>query len=148
MVHISRYKVRKEVYERINDLFFIIMNRLKRKDAFKQATSELFSPTEKVMFMKRIATIYMVLRGAEYKEISRTLKVSTATVSKFAILFREEDTEIGKIIKAIQKDENTINLLDDLIFNAFNQRGFRKGHWQEYWTHEKRKSQRSIMGSK
>lgn len=147
MVYISRYKVQDKVFDRINDLFYIFIKSLKSKALFIKATDELFSPTEKVMFIKRVAVIYMILRGAEYREASRMLKVSTATVSKFSILFKDTDSEIAKIIKTIQADEGTINLLDDLIFNLFNQRGLKKGHWKEYWEHEKRKSKRNIMGT-
>lgn len=147
MVHISRYKVRPDVYDRINDLFFIVMRELKTKKMFVEVTNELFSSTEKVMFMKRIATIYMILRGSEYRDVSRTLKVSTSTVSKFSLLFKESESKIAKILNGLRVNEDVINLLDDLIFNLFNQRGFKKGHWQEYWDHEKRKSKRKIMGT-
>jgi len=147
MVHISKYKVRAEVYERVNDLFYIVMSKLKTKKMFAEITKELFSSTEKVMFMKRIATIYMILRGAEYRDVSRTLHVSTSTVSKFSLLFKEKESKIAKLINNLQASESVVNLLDDLVFNLFNQRGFKKGHWQEYWEYEKRKNKRKIMGT-
>lgn len=44
---------------------------------------QFFTQSEQIMFAKRLAVIAMLTTGTSYYEISRSLKVSTSTVSRF-----------------------------------------------------------------
>lgn len=44
--------------------------------------SEFFTPTEQIMFAKRLATIMMIHNGYSFSAIERTLKLSPSTVTR------------------------------------------------------------------
>jgi len=68
--------------EAIQDQMALVFLKLKYDKNGRKFIEEFFSPTEKVMFAKRLAIVVMRVRGVSFYEISASLKVSTSTVSR------------------------------------------------------------------
>lgn len=58
---------------------------------------ELFTKTEKVMFAKRIALIYLLSKNVPYEKIEDLLHLSPVTISKFSL-----GLEIGRYKQTIR----------------------------------------------
>jgi len=70
--------VRKNVFIQLTELFLANTN----KNEFSKTLFELLSRSERIMLAKRVAIIGMLLYKCSIREISHTLKVSTATIWK------------------------------------------------------------------
>ena len=57
--------------------------------------SEFFTPTEQIMFAKRLAAIMMIHNGYSFSAIERTLKLSPSTVTR---LWRMTETDKFTVI--------------------------------------------------
>ena len=95
---------------------------------------------------KRMMLIYLIIKGINQRAIAKALKLSTSTVSKYAVIFYNKDTDLIKVMKNIAKKENIDNILGDIFTNIFIQPGFKTGHWRMYWKHKRSKKQRERRG--
>lgn len=145
MVHNSRKPIEREVMLKIYQLFFNIVGKSYNKDDFLEIISDFISPAEQVMIAKRIAILYLLIKGVEHKWIINYLSVSSATVAKFVLLFYEKETKSVKIIKSLIKQGKVLGFLEDIFADLFIQPGIMKGHWQQYWDHERKKEQREMI---
>ena len=146
MVRISRYKLKEEILLKIYRLFFEIIAHSNSQVAFLDVINDIFSPTEKIMIAKRIAIVYLLIKKIEQRDIATTLKVSTGTVSKFAILFNNKETKTVKLIEKMLLKEKVLNFLEDTFADLFIQPGIKIGHWDSYWKHERAKQKRKETG--
>lgn len=88
MTQVSKYKVPQKINDQILDIFSQTVADLKTKEQVVNFFDEFITPTEKIMFSKRLAIGYLIAKGYDYREVSRTLKVSTTTVSNFASKYK------------------------------------------------------------
>lgn len=70
MTKISRFPLRDDVWERIFSLFIGTLADLKDKPKLASFVNDFFSPTERVMFAKRLATAVLVAKGHSYDSIN------------------------------------------------------------------------------
>ncbi len=145
MVHISKHPLKQDVFTKMYQLFFEIINRTYDKDSFLLIMKDILSPPEQIMVAKRIAIIYLITKGANTQTISGYLKVSKSTVSKYALLFYKKETKTIEIIKSLLGKEKVINLLEDTFTDIFIQPGIKIGHWDSYWRHKKKQKERKML---
>ena len=115
MTQISKYRVSQKVNDQISDIFFQTIANLTQKKQGLDFFSEFLTPTEKVMLSKRLAIGYLLARGYEYREISRILKVSTATVTNFARLYKYGTSYkniVDKILSKIKTKEMFLDFVE------------------------------------
>lgn len=146
MVRISKRYLSEKILLRLYYLLFEVISRSTKKERFFKILEDIFSPTEKIMIAKRITIIYLLIKGIEQKVIADTIKVSTATVSKYAVIFYNKSTPLVQLIKNMISKEKVLDFLDDVFANLFIQPGIKKEHWSLYWEHKKRTTEKKTTG--
>lgn len=114
MTQVSKYKVPQIINDQILDIFFQTIANLKTKEQVAEFFKEFISPTEKTMLSKRLAIGYLIAKGCDYREVSRTLKVSTTTVSNFASKYKY-GTTYKIIVDNIMTKIKTKELFLDIV---------------------------------
>jgi uncharacterized protein YerC len=105
MAQISKYPVSEKVYNRCWDIFTKAFITIKNLEDANQIITDLFSPTERVVVMKRLAIAYLLIHKYGYLEISKILKVSYPTI---AMVSRSLKDGVGYkiVIEKISKEED------------------------------------------
>mgnify|MGYP002138120642 CR=1 FL=1 len=86
---------------------------------------ELFTKTEKIMFAKRIALIYLLSKKTPYEKIEELLHLSPVTISKFAL-----GIEMGKFDQTItitNQKGKFVDILEKILKAGLPDRG--RGRW-------------------
>ena len=105
MSQISRYPVSKIVYERILEIFFGIIVRIRTKKEAERFLSDFLTPTERVMLAKRLAIAFLLERNYDQRTIARVLRVSTTTVSRVSLMKKIGGSGYEKMIRKLMRDE-------------------------------------------
>lgn len=102
MPHVSKNKVKKDVFLRISEQLIDIISRIKTSRDSKRFLNELLTQTEHTMLSKRLAIIVMLHRGHTFNFISKHLKVSESTISR--LWRRKKNNEFSLLVEKIEKD--------------------------------------------
>ncbi len=128
MVRMSKYKIKESVMDKISDLLFQVLGRDNNKDIFISSLNDILSPVERLMVGKRILVMYMIYSGVNYDVICNIVKVSRATIAKFAFLL-DKSTTIKRALLAIST-KSKIKLNIDELISTFNEPGLSLGSWK------------------
>lgn len=128
MPHISKNKLAKETLGDLEDIFLKLIQdsgRLSRIKIFR----ELLTKTERMMMAKRLGIILLLKKGMSTYDISRILKVSPSTVTRFEFaiennVYRSSSEWLKKFTKA-GRVEKMIATLFELALNG-RKRSFSK----------------------
>jgi len=112
MTQISKYKVSQNVTDQIQDFLFETISNLTNKKQVSDFLYEFLTPTEMIMFTKRLAIGYLIAKEYDQREISRTLKVSTTTVSTFSSIYKNGTSYKQMVDRIVNKMKNKEFLLD------------------------------------
>jgi|SRR3989344_4958820 len=145
MVNLTKKYVDEKKLIKINQLMFEILNKADDKDDFFEVIKDILSPPEQLMVAKRIAIIYLLLKGVDHSTIAKYLKSSRATVAKFSLLFYDKETKLIGIIGELLNKETISHFFEDLFADIFIQPGLKIGHWQSYWDHKRRQKERTMI---
>jgi len=104
MPQVSRRFIDKKTQDKIFSLFISSLIKCNSQDRALKLVEDLFTPTEKIMFAKRVAIAYMLQEGYDYRFISQTLKVSTTTIGLLSSWLKIKGEGIRKIIEEIKRD--------------------------------------------
>ena len=132
MVQISKRKLPKDVLAKLFLLFFEVVGKKYQQDDFKLIIHGLFSETEQVMIIKRIAILYLLLKDIDNVTISDVLKVSPATICRFSVIIRTNEG-IVKYLNKIIRNEKIFGIFDDLFYELFNHPGRYGTNWSSAW---------------
>lgn len=105
MTQVSNYPISKAVADRIFDVFAKTLIGLKGKSDVDDFVDDLFSPTEKIMFSKRIAIAFLLMKGYSYRNISKLLCVSTSTIGAIGLSLKHGKGGYDRILNKIAKEE-------------------------------------------
>ena len=105
MAQISKYPISSSVANRIFEVFIKTLTNLKNKNDADDFAYDLFSPTEKVMLSKRIAIAFLLLKGYQYREISRILRVSLSTIGYISTSIKNGKGAYERILSRIMNEE-------------------------------------------
>ena len=129
VTHVSKEPLPAKRQEQLFREFSQLFASTQGRDAAKLFDA-LFTESEKVMFIKRIAIVLMLARGASTYVIARSLKVSDSTVRDI-----KKQAKAGKydpIIATIKTDsfdaEALWKTVESLLRLGFPEQG--KGRWQ------------------
>jgi Trp operon repressor len=131
MVRISKFKLRKDVLEKLSDLFFVVVGKKGKREEFRKVIIDLLSPAERIMIAKRIAIIYLLLKEIDYYNICNVLKVSPSTVAKFSLLM-EKSQGIVPTFKNVLAKEEVREFLEE-VFNTLFAPGVPGINWKAAW---------------
>ncbi len=104
MSQVSKYPIRKDVYEEIFETLLETIAGLTTKKEVSAFFNEFLTPTERIMFAKRLATGLLIAKGYDYREICDLLKVSTATISSYSTFYKY-GTGYKEVINKVLRDE-------------------------------------------
>src|SRR3990172_8201778 len=81
MTHVSHKKLSKQTEAEIISALKSALTNLKPNDVNK-VFSALLTKTEQIMLAKRLTAAYLLLEGASYDQISKSLNLTEQTISK------------------------------------------------------------------
>ena len=114
MPHVSKNLLEKETLNKLDNQIFGFLTKTSSATR-KKIFTELFTKTERLMFGKRLALVYLIDKGVSTHTISNVLKMSLSTVARFEValgggLF----LETKKWISGTSQAHSIIKLLLDL----------------------------------
>jgi uncharacterized protein YerC len=113
MAQVSKYPIQKEVYDEIFDTFLQTIAKLNTKSAVLEFFNEFLTPTERIMFSKRLAAGLLIAEGYDYREISNLLKMSSATISVFSSFYKYGNG-YKKVIDKLKLDKEISEFLRNI----------------------------------
>lgn len=109
MTQVSRYQIKKEVWDRIFDLFLETIADVKDKKELEEFLNEFFSPTERIVFAKRLSCLILLHKGHDYQSIHWILKLSPPTIAKLNMTLKYGKGGFEPVIqKAIKKQDKKL----------------------------------------
>jgi len=144
MTRVSKRKVNPDALKKIFDLFFEVAGKRKNKEEFNRIISELLSPTEQIMVAKRVAILYLLQKNIDCRTISRVLKVSSTTISKFSLLSQYSTAIVPALNKALAVD--SLTLLMEETFSMMLGPGTYGVDWKAAWERKHRISRKKDEG--
>lgn len=105
MTKVSRLPLRKDVWERIFKLFIETLAGIKEQDKLRKFIDDFFSPTEKIMFAKRLAASVLLAKGHSYQKIREILRISPQTIARINLKVRYGGKGLNPIISDISKKQ-------------------------------------------
>lgn len=105
MTKISRLPLRSDVWDRIFNLFIGTLADQNDKKKLSKFVDDFFSPTEKIMFAKRLALAVLVAKGHDYESIRRILRVSPPTIAKLSLKIQYGGEGLKPVIGDIFKKQ-------------------------------------------
>jgi len=126
MPHISKNRLNQQVF---NKVMFQFAETFKEADSRSNTVfvvNELFTKTEKIMFAKRIAIIYLLDKNVSFEKISNTLRISHTTISKYSLAL--EQGKYKQLMMVITKKGKLLDSLEKLLQMGLPP--IRKGRWK------------------
>ncbi|MEK7470434.1 MAG: hypothetical protein AAB622_00295 [Patescibacteria group bacterium] len=105
MTKVSRLPLRQDVWDRIFSLFVGTLADQRDKKKLSKFIDDFFSPTEKIMFSKRLAAAVLVAKGHDYVSIRQILRVSPPTIAKLSLKIKYGGEGLNPVIESIFKKQ-------------------------------------------
>lgn len=131
MSQVSKYPISKDVYERVFEVFLKTVVGLQTKRSVAQFLEEFLSPTEQIMLAKRLSIALLLEKNYDYREISKILRVSTATIGSVALCYRYGNA-FKEVVKKILRDEKIEEFwtsIGEKITSILAMPGSKSGTW-------------------
>lgn len=132
MTQISKYKLNSKVYEKIFSLFPEFLYRMTSKGHQGLLVDAFFTNTEKIIFAKRIAIAFMLVKGYKYDQIVNKIKVSHGTVAKIAEALRVSGSAIIKELENIAKEDSFKEFLNSIGYKLTTMLPPKGGNWSAW----------------
>lgn len=107
MTKISRLPLRKDVWERVFKLFTETIAETKDKKVAEEFIYDFFSPTERIMFSKRLAAALLIAKGHSYQSIRSVLKISPTTLAKISTKVKFDGEGLNIVIENILRRQES-----------------------------------------
>ena len=114
MVQVSKRKLSKNLPGKLFVLFFKTVGDKYSRNEFQNICDDIFSKTEQLVIVKRIAIFYLLKKGIDHSSICDTLKVSSATVAKFSLIL-EKSKGIVPFLDNLVRKEKIVDFLEDIF---------------------------------
>lgn len=98
MTRISRFKLSPKQQEYLTNEFWEAVASLDTTESGETFLQPFFSPTEPIMFAKRLEILKRLRQDEPYEQIMRDLKVTPTTVSKMANILHTANEEFLEIL--------------------------------------------------
>lgn len=114
MTQVSKIPLKKEVYDRILEIFFKSIVDIKSSREAELFLKDFFSPTETIMMAKRLAIAILLAKNYDHRSIRRILRVSPSTISSVRKTMRYAGDGYKKFIKKIIREDSIKKFFLDL----------------------------------
>lgn len=114
MAQVSKRPLRKELVERINNLFEESIITCKSQAETVEYLDGLLSTTEKTMLSKRLAIAYLLTKGVSARTINQTIKVSNPTIRSVDFVLKYKGNGIRKILAKITQNKKWAKFFKEL----------------------------------
>lgn len=106
MPHVSRHAPTRRVSDKTRDLFMDCVTAKWSPEERRAFFHDLLTPTERIMLSKRLAIIYMLVKGYTFNDIQEELRISPSTVSRiWKAIETGKYKEIARRIQASPKED-------------------------------------------
>ena len=119
MSQVSKRILPKNIEERLLKNLWESFASLKNPKEVSIFLEDFFSPTEKVMFAKRIAIAILLKKNYDFRSISSLLKVSTTTVNNIYKLLNLKSKSYNLLIEKYNRKKATKELFHELERYSF-----------------------------
>lgn len=136
MPHVSRHTPEKKVTERIYTELLERVTSKGRESDRKRLYNGLMTPTERIMFSKRLAIICMLGEGYTFEDIQEILRVSPSTIGR--IWEAVQKGKYKEVITALQGRDVVKEILD--VIEAIRPPGKTEPRWK--WTKQMERKHR------
>lgn len=119
MPHVSRHTPVRKVSDRTFELLVACVTTKGSAVERRAFFTALLTPTERIMFSKRFAIIYMLTKGHSFDTIQETLRVSPSTIARIWVAIQKG--KYADIVGRVQKrrksgeDFDLLQWLTDLV---------------------------------
>ena len=144
MVNLSKKRIQKDVWIKLFNIFFVILNKKRSKKDFAKIILSILSYPEQVMLIKRIGLIYLLLMKIEKYKIRELLNVSRGTLDRYQLII-EKNKDIFDDFKNLIKKENIVNLFEEIFSNLYGP-GTYGINWDSAWSRKKKIIRRKEYG--
>lgn len=114
MSQVSKYPLSKDVYDRIFEIFLKTLINIKDKDEGNNLLNDFFTPTERMMFAKRLGIALLLEKNYNYQTIRSVLRVSSGTIASINLARKYGNQGYNKFIEKILKDEQIKDFLEEI----------------------------------
>lgn len=133
MPQVSKNKLSPKIHKRIDEIFLNCFSKLNNNSDIQFFLNDILTPTERKMITKRVAIAYLYELNYDYRSISFTIKVSTATVNSVINKYSQSE-KFQKNIKQLVKNEKFNQNLQQLIgtlTGVYAINSSKSGAWKE-----------------
>lgn len=145
MVQISRKKIPDQILSKLFLIFFQAVGNKNSEEEFKKIINDLFSETEKIMIIKRVAMFYLFLKEIDLRTIATVLRLSPSTVAKFSIIARKSEG-LAPFFKKMVKREKLLQYIENIFYELFASPGTYGINWESAWKLKFRRDERKRTG--
>jgi uncharacterized protein YerC len=103
MPQVSKRKIDPKIEKELLDSLSYAIKELKTKADVDQFLSSALTKTERLMVAKRVLTAYLLDNGIEDSKISRSFKLTNATISRFKMWIELHKEGFNLVFKKLQK---------------------------------------------
>lgn len=142
MPQVSKYPLSAAVYDRIFEVLLKTISDLKSSKETDKFLDDFITPTEKIMFAKRLAIALLITKEYDFRSISKILRVSMTTVASVKLRLKYGDGGLRKAIDRIIREEKMEEFwqkVDDVLFGTIPPKG---RNWK-YWRKEREAKKRA-----
>ena len=105
MPHVSKIKLNNKNQEALINNLELILTKINKSDDMKYFLASLLTPTEKLMFAKRIAIVILLKEGVSESNISNVLHVTRVTVSRLQYFIEARGQGYEVALKILEKEK-------------------------------------------
>lgn len=107
MSQVSKFQLREDVWNRIFDFFIETLINIKNKQRLESFVDNFFTPTEKIVFAKRLAAAVMVSKENSYESIRETLRISPPTIARMSMHLKDKEGGLSRVVEDILRKDAT-----------------------------------------
>lgn len=115
MSQVSKYPVKKEIADRIFEIFIKSLSHSRNMHESYSLAEDLFTPAEKIMLSKRLAIAFLLMKGYSYRTISSLLKVSLGTIAYVQTYLNYGKGGYRIILERISKEEKLEEFFNGML---------------------------------
>lgn len=131
MPHVSKVKIEQKYLDNLYTELLRSFERSFKQGKTKSVFYEFFTPTEKIMFAKRLAVIALLSRKVSQTKISRTLGMSSVTID--LMLLKYEGGKYNHVIKEALGKKDIWEILEDIFtVGGIMPPKVGKGRWKNF----------------
>lgn len=138
MTNVSKRKLKPRVLQKIKKQFVRVIALAKNQEQAHDLATSLLTEAEQLMLAKRLAVVVMLEYGYTFRDIEKTLRVSSTTVAtildkKQEGLYAPIETQCKQYRSRRSSNDSFLDFLEVLLQAGMPPQG--KGRWKHVFSH-------------